>query len=166
MDELASLILSGHDGTHPQHELVSLPSSLIDRPEELTWSCVPYSCYSCRGEPWRIHGRWQETLRLSEDLVVHKGESRLAMALEGGDVRVRPHETCQSRSVALSDVKRAKRRQKTRQIPRRFDLPQSGCPTASEQHCSGGRSWSWSRSREVKRSTKAVTGYRLDLQGI
>lgn len=36
-----------------------------------------------------LHGRWQETLRLSEDLVVYRGESRLAMALEGGDVRVR-----------------------------------------------------------------------------
>lgn len=95
---------------------------------------------------------------------MHTGESRLAMALEGGDVRVRPHETCPSRSVALSDVKRAKRRQKTRQIPRRCDLPQSGWPTASEHHWSGGRSRS--RSREVKRGTKAVTGYRLDLQGI
>lgn len=63
---------------------------------------------------------------------MYKGESRLAMALEGGDVRVRPHETCQSRSAALGEVKRAKRRQKTGQIPRRFDLPQSDCPTASE----------------------------------
>lgn len=172
MDELASLILRRYDGTHPQHKLVSLPSSLIDRPEELARSCVPCSCYSCRGEPWRIHGRWHETPGPSEDLVEHRGESRLAMALEGGDVRVRPHETCQSRSVALSVVKRAKTRQKTRQIPRRLDLPQSGCPTASEQaseqHRSGGRSWSRSRSRsrEVKRSPKAVTGYRLDLQGI
>ena len=75
---------------------------------------------------------------------MYKGESRLAMALESGDVRVLPHET---RSVALGDVKRAKRRQKTRQIPRRFDLPQSDSPTASEQHRSGGRSRSRSRSR-------------------
>lgn len=80
---------------------------------------------------------------------MHKGESRLAMALEGGDVRVRPHETCQSRSVALSDVKRAKRRQKTRQIPRRCDLPQSGCPTASEHHWSAGSSRSRSRRSEA-----------------
>lgn len=59
-----------------------------------------------------------KTPRLSEDLViVYKGESRLAMAPEGGDVRVRPHETCQSRSVALGEVKRAKKRQKTRADP-------------------------------------------------
>lgn len=49
--ELASLILRWYDGTHPQHKLVSLPSSLIDRPEELTWSSVPCSYYSCRGDP-------------------------------------------------------------------------------------------------------------------
>lgn len=51
MGELASLILRWSDGTHPQHKLVSLPSSLIDRPEELTWSRVPCSYYSCRGDP-------------------------------------------------------------------------------------------------------------------
>lgn len=90
------------------------------------------------------------------------------MALEDGDVRVRPHETRQCRSIALSVVKRAKRRQKTTQIPRRLDLPQSGCPTASEQDW---RRWQeqeqeQEQEREVKRSTKAVTGYRLDLQGI
>lgn len=57
--------------------------------------------------------RWQSSPgpRLSEDLVVCKGESRLAMALKSGDVRVLAHET---RSVGLGDVKRAKRRQKTR----------------------------------------------------
>lgn len=38
-------------------------------------------------------------------------ESRLAMALEGGDVRVRPHETFQTRSGGLGEVKRAKRSQ-------------------------------------------------------
>jgi hypothetical protein len=84
------------------------------------------------------------------------------MALERGDGRVLPHET---RSVALDDVKHAKRRQKTRQIPRRFDLPHSDSPTASEQHQSVARSRSRSRSREEKRSNEAVTGYRLDLQG-
>lgn len=72
--------------------------------------------------------------------------------------------------LPLGEVKRAKRRQKTGQIPRRFDLPQSDCPTASEQHRSSCRSScrrsNRSRSREVKRSTRAVTGYRLDLQGI
>lgn len=47
---------------------------------------------------------WQATARLSEGSVVYKGESRLAMALEGGDVRVQPHETCKSRPVALGDV--------------------------------------------------------------
>lgn len=77
-------------------------------------------------------GTLQATVRLSEDSVVYKGESRLAMALEDGDVRVQPHETCKSRPVALGDVKRAKRRQKTGQTPRRFDLPQSDCSTASE----------------------------------
>lgn len=116
-DELAILILRRYDGTHPQHELVSLHSSLIDRPEELAWGRVPRSCYSCRGgraNTWSM----AKTPRLSEDLVImYKGESRLAMALEGGDVRVRPHETCQSRPVALGEVKRAKKRQKTRADP-------------------------------------------------
>lgn len=92
---------------------------------------------------------------------MYNGESRLAMALESGDVRVLAHET---RSVGLGDVKRAKRRQKTRQIPRRFDLPQSDSPTASGQHRSSGRRSS-KEAEKVKRSTKAFTGYRLDLQG-
>lgn len=51
MDKLASLILRRYDGTRSQYELVSLPSSLIDRSEELTWSCVLCSYYSCRGDP-------------------------------------------------------------------------------------------------------------------
>lgn len=83
-------------------------------------------CRICATRAEESHGkyvvRWQKTVRLSEDMVVYKGESRLAMAPKSGDIRVLPHETG---SVALGDVKRAKRRQKTRQIPRRFDLPQS-----------------------------------------
>lgn len=82
-------------------------------------SCTVLVILMPRGKVNRLHGRWQETRRLSDRAwVACRGESRLAMALEGGDLRVRPHETCQSRSVALGDVKRAKRRQKTRQIPR------------------------------------------------
>lgn len=173
-DELAILILRRYDGKHPQHELVSLHSSLIDRPEELAWGRVPCWCYSCRGGPANTWSK-AKTPRLSEDLViVYTGESRLAMALEGGD-GTRP--ASRDLPKLLSGPRRGQTCQEAPEDKGRSrdDLicrspivrqPQNGTGAMAGAVAVAGTAGGADRSREVKRSTKAVTGYRLDLQGI